>query len=191
MDSFIGEIRIFAFDFAPENWAYCVGTTMPIQQNPALYVTLGGAYGATKTTFNLPDLRAMVPMGAGSGPGLTPRKLGGTAGATTAQVNESQMPAHNHDLNARVVSGSVGMTATPAAGDWLSRLASVNGTTATYIKTFTPPSPTPAPVPPTLTPIYPATIGPSGGGAAHDNMQPYLAMTFAISLDGQYMPKPD
>lgn len=186
MDSFIGEIRIFAFDYAPENWAYCNGTALPIQQFPALSAILGGTYGSTGTTFNLPDLRAMVPMGTGSGPGLTPRKLGGTAGATTAQVRESQMPAHNHDLNARVVSGSVGMTATPAAGDWLSRLASVNGTTATYIKTFTPGTASA-----TLTPIYPATIGSSGGGADHDNMQPYLAMTFAISLDGAWPQRPD
>ena len=96
---FIGEIRIFAGNFAPRDWAFCNGDLQLISQNSALFAILGTAYGGDgRTTFRLPNLSDRAPMhaGEGVGPGLTPRLVGQTGGATTETLTEAQMPQHSH-----------------------------------------------------------------------------------------------
>jgi len=99
-DPFVGEIRIFGFNFAPRGWAFCDGQLLPISQNTALFSLLGTFYGGDgKSTFALPDMQGNAPVGAGDGPGLSPRFLGETAGSSSVTLLVSEIPLHNHLFN--------------------------------------------------------------------------------------------
>lgn len=99
MEGFIGEIRIFAGNFAPRSWAFCEGQLLAISQNSALFSILGTTYGGDgRTTFGLPDLRGRVPIGEGNGPGLTDRRLGAKGGSEHNTLTTIQMPSHNHTV---------------------------------------------------------------------------------------------
>src|SRR3982074_103263 len=99
MDGYIGEIRMFAGNFAPRNWATCDGQLLAIAQNTALFSILGTTYGGNgQTTFALPDLRGRGPTHAGQGPGLTNHVLGETGGAENVTLTVGQIPVHNHSL---------------------------------------------------------------------------------------------
>jgi microcystin-dependent protein len=96
MDSYLGSITLFAFNWAPKDFALCDGALLPISQMSALYSLLGTNFGGDgRVTFGLPDLRGRVPVGEGQGPGLTPRYLGESFGAET-MTNPNQLPAHRH-----------------------------------------------------------------------------------------------
>src|SRR5690625_4414253 len=100
MDTFIGTIQLFAFDFVPRGWAACNGQLLPISQHTALYSLLGTQYGGDgRTTFGLPDLRGRVPLGQGQGPGLASYAVGETGGAETTTLTTEQLPAHTHAVN--------------------------------------------------------------------------------------------
>ena len=101
MEGTIAEIRMFAGNFAPRNWAFCAGQTMAIASNTALFSLLGTTYGGNgQTTFALPDLRGRVPVGTGQGPGLSYISLGEVAGAATHTLTSTEMPAHTHTATA-------------------------------------------------------------------------------------------
>ena len=96
-EPFLAEIRIFAGNFAPRNWAFCNGQLLPIAQNTALFSLIGTTYGGDgRTTTALPNLQGRAPMHPGNGPGLTPRRLGESGGTETITLTESQMPNHQH-----------------------------------------------------------------------------------------------
>jgi microcystin-dependent protein len=98
-DPFIGEVGLFANNFAPRGWAFCDGQLLDISQNTALFSLLGTTYGGDgRTTFGLPDLRGRTAIHAGTGPGLTPRTLGSTTGVEDVTLTEAQMASHNHTL---------------------------------------------------------------------------------------------
>src|SRR6266540_4826913 len=98
-DPYLGEIRIFAGNFAPRGWAFCLGQLLSISQNTALFSLLGTNFGGDgRTTFGLPNLQGRAPMHWGDGPGLTPRSIGETAGSDTSTLITLQMPAHTHSL---------------------------------------------------------------------------------------------
>ncbi len=121
-DPFIGQINMFGFNFAPQNWALCDGQLMAISQNQALFSLLGTFYGGDgRTSFGLPDLRGRVPMGMGSGPGLTTRPIGEKAGLEST----SQIPAHSHTLAASTA--TTGLTQVPAANWTLGAATSNSG----------------------------------------------------------------
>jgi microcystin-dependent protein len=112
-DPFVGEIRLFAGNFAPRGWAFCQGQILPIAQNTALFSLLGTNYGGNgQSTFALPDLRDSVPIHAGGsgGPGLTPRLVGEVGGASTVALIEAEMPLHSH------AAASTALTTDRAAG---------------------------------------------------------------------------
>ncbi len=97
-EPFIGEIMLWPINFAPYGWAFCDGSLLSIQQNQALFALLGTRYGGNGTTnFALPDLRGRVPLGAGTGSGLTPRTLGTTGGSESATFTVQQLPAMTGD----------------------------------------------------------------------------------------------
>src|SRR5436305_2548610 len=99
-DAYIGEIRMFAGNFAPRGWATCDGQILPIAQNTALFSLLGTQYGGNgQTTFALPDLRGRVPIHYGQGPGLSPYDIGEAAGTETITLTQNEIPAHSHTLN--------------------------------------------------------------------------------------------
>ncbi|MDI6047057.1 phage tail protein [Flavobacterium yafengii] len=96
-DPFIGEIKIFGFDFAPRNFASCAGQLMSIAQNTALFSLLGTMYGGNgQTTFGLPNLQGRIPIGQGQGPGLPNYSMGQQLGTTSISILQSNMPAHTH-----------------------------------------------------------------------------------------------
>lgn len=112
-DPFIGQITMFAGNFAPRNWAFCDGQLLAIAQNSALFSLLGTTYGGDgRTTFGLPDLRGRFAMHAGSGPGLTTRAQGLKAGSETHTISASQLPQHNHTVSPPAASGE-GQTTQP------------------------------------------------------------------------------
>lgn len=171
-DAFVGEIRIVAFNFAPTGWALCNGQLLPISQNTALYALLGTIYGGDgKSTFALPNLQDAAPMHFGTGPGLSQRYEGEQGGAPYITLLQSEMPAHNHTVN--VVSSPANVSA-PAATVLLARSKGGNA----YAPAASPP-----------TPLAPQALTPAGGDLPHNNLMPYLKMTFVIALQGTFPPR--
>ncbi len=165
---FLAEIRIFTGNFAPKGWALCNGQLMPISQNTALFSLLGTTYGGDgKSNFALPNLQGCAPMQAGQGPGLTLRDLGETGGEQSLTLLQTEMPAHSHSAL-----GSTGSDqATPVNHAWASgqKLGGGNiytGTSANNVQ------------------MNPFALSIAGGNLPHNNMPPYLGLTFIIALQG-------
>lgn len=109
-DQFVGEIRMFGGPFAPMDWAFCDGSTLPISGNETLYSVIGTIYGGNGTTnFNLPDLRGRVPVHMGQGQGLTNREIGTSFGTENETLQVTHIPSHNHAISA----GGPGTSAAP------------------------------------------------------------------------------
>jgi microcystin-dependent protein len=172
-EPFIGEIRMFGFNFPPRGWALCNGQNLSIAQNTALFSLLGTTYGGNgTTTFALPDLRGRVPIHFGQGPGLSNYTQGEMAGAETNTLLVGNMPAHSHALNAR---GGTGDQAGPA-GALFARDAA--GQSAVYSSQS-----------PDGTTMHAQTIGASGGSQPFGIRQPYLVVNFSIALEGIFPPR--
>ena len=165
-DPFVAEIRIFPFNFAPKGWAFCNGQLMPISQNTALFSLLGTTYGGDgKSTFALPNVQGNAVMHPGQGPGLSLHDLGEVGGNETVTLLVSEIPVHSH-----VVSASQG-----DGGD-RSPLNEQFATGVGGVNMYAPP--------PNLTQLAPQASVPAGGDQPHNNMQPFLALTFSIALQG-------
>lgn len=171
-DPFIAEIRIFPFNFAPKGWAWCDGQLLPISQNTALFSLLGTTYGGNgRTNFALPDLQGSAVMGPGQGPGLTDRFLGEQGGSETVTLLESEIPSHNHTIQAATFPASASLATTGLAigrSSGGAAYAPAGGATAL---------------------MSPQTLAPTGGDQPHNNMMPYLTMYFAIALQGVFPPR--
>ena len=167
-DYFVGEIRIFAGNFAPTGWALCNGQVMPISQNTALFSLLGTQFGGDgRSTFALPNLRDSAPLGMGQGPGLSDHPIGETGGSRQVTLGAAEMPAHSHAVGASTGSGNLH---SPVGGLWA--VPSVlRQTTRTYRA-----SPDSS--------MSGGAIAPAGLGQPHDNAPPYLGLTFIIALQG-------
>jgi microcystin-dependent protein len=165
-DPFLGEIKMFAGNFAPRSWAFCNGQLLSIAQNTALFSLLGTTYGGDgRTTFALPDLQSRVPMGWGNGPGLTPRSIGERSGAAAVTLTEAQMPAHTHTAAAST-SGSP--SPNPANRYW-GQVPTLNlYRTAADVS------------------MASGAIASVGGSQPHNNAQPYLVVNFIIAVQGIY-----
>ena len=165
---FVGEIKIFAGNFAPTGHALCNGQLMPISQNTALFSILGTTYGGDgKSTFALPDLQGRSPMHPGQGPGLSLHILGEQSGTETETLGVTQMPAHVHAL-----SGSTAASAsTPSNGLLGQASAPVYGGASNLVQ------------------MASQAVSAVGGAQPHDNRQPYLALTFIIALQGVFPPR--
>jgi len=169
-DQFVSEIRIFAGNFAPTGWALCNGQLLPISQNTALFSLLGTTYGGDgRTTFGLPNLQGSAPLGAGQGPGLSLRDLGELGGEQTVTLLSTEMPSHSHTAQASTSGG----TDSPTNAAWgESKLGK-----------------TPLPVYAASgnnVPMNPFALSITGGNSPHNNMPPYLCLTFIIALQGIY-----
>ena len=167
MEGTIGEIRMFAGNFAPRNWALCQGQLLPISQNTALFSILGTTYGGNgQTTFALPDFRGRVPVGQGQGPGLPSVQLGEVGGEWSHTLTVNEMPAHNHVATAPGSSAATSKSPSGAAPAFTASGSSY-GPAADLA-------------------MIPGTIGNTGGSQPHPNVQPYLGMNFIICLFGVY-----
>jgi microcystin-dependent protein len=173
-DQFVGEIRIFAGNFAPSGWALCNGQLLPISQNTALFSLLGTTYGGNGiTTFALPNLQGAAPLMAGQGNGLSLRNLGETGGAAAVTLLTSELPSHNHTVMGTSAPGSV---PDPTDDVW-GVTAAARGTNL-Y-----------ASGPGTTSPMNGQSFAPAGGGLPHNNLPPYLVLTFIIALQGIFPPR--
>src|SRR5712692_10358734 len=164
---FVAEIRIFAGNFAPKGWALCDGQLMPISQNTALFSLLGTFYGGDgRSNFAIPNLQGSAPMQAGQGSGLSSRLLGESGGEQTVTLLQTEMPAHNHGVQGSLASDS----ATPANNAWASGQKGFgNVYTATSVNNVQ---------------MNPFALSITGGNLPHNNMPPFLGLTFIIALQG-------
>jgi microcystin-dependent protein len=163
---FLAEIRIFAGNFAPRNYAFCNGQLLAISQNTALFSLLGTTYGGNGiTTFALPDFQGRAPMNWGQGPGLQNYDLGQSGGQDNVTLAATELPLHNHLLNAE---NSAAASNLPT-GNFLAQ-----GGENVYA------------APNNLVAMNPGAVSVTGGGQPHNNMQPYLAVSFIIALAGTF-----
>jgi len=158
-EPFMGEIKLVSFNFAPKGWALCNGQFLPINQNQALFSLLGTTYGGNgQTTFALSNLRGRVPIHMGN-----THTLGEAAGSTAVTVNIQQLPTHLHLLQATNVDQS--RTAVPT-GNFIGPVNNMFAAASA------------------LTTMNPTDVASVGGSQPHNNMMPYLALTFIICLSG-------
>lgn len=166
--SYVGQIKMFAGNFPPAGWAFCDGQLLPISENETLFTIIGTTYGGDgQTTFALPDLRSRVPMGAGNGAGLTPRVLGEMSGTEANTMTINQMPSHNHLV-----------AAVTADGNQNSPTANLPANTKVLDKEY---SNTPS-----NTTMKSTMLNPTGGNQPIGNVQPYVTLSFIISLYGVF-----
>ena len=176
-DPFVAEIRIFGFNFAPTGWAFCNGQLLPISQNTALFSLLGTFYGGDgKSTFALPDLQGAVPTHQGQGAGLQEWFLGQTQGSDFVTLIQSEMPAHNHSLNA----ASVTATQANPVGNALARGSYTTGPQSGAVAFYQTAAPNKQ---------MGNAIGVSGGDLPHNNLMPYLVLNYCIALQGVFPPR--
>jgi microcystin-dependent protein len=177
-DQCYGEIRIFAGNYAPEGWALCDGSVLPITGNEALYSLLGTAYGGDGVkTFGLPDLRGRIPIGQGKSPAGTTYPLGQKVGTETVVLDQTQVPAHTHTLMASSTAAGSGAP----SGNYLATSVNSSGGTnadAHYLSAT-------APVAKTYL-LNANSIVLAGGSAPHQNIMPSLCVNFIIALQGVY-----
>jgi len=172
-EPFYGEVQLFAFNFAPVNWALCNGALMGVQQNPTLFSLLGINYGGNgQTTFALPNFNGTAPCSQGQGSGLSNRVLGEPFGTEGVTLMSSNIPPHTHGMNGYAQGDATKRSAAPVANAGL--CAALHG--ACYLNG------TPAPTPDTA--FAPSMLSPGNPAAAHENRQPYLAVNFCIALNG-------
>jgi microcystin-dependent protein len=158
---YVGEIRMFAGNFAPAGWMFCDGQPLPISENETLFQLIGTTYGGDgESTFAVPDLRGRLPIHQGNG-----LILGETGGAEEITLTVDQIAAHTHAMQASLNPG----VSSNAQGDTLSSSPSI----LMFIEGQAPD-----------TSLSPAVVGPAGGSQPHTNFQPYLCVDFIISLFG-------
>lgn len=162
---YIGEIRMFGGNFAPSGWAFCDGSLIAISENETLFNLIGTTYGGDgQNTFALPDLRGRIPVHMGSN-----HPISQLSGVETVTLTTQQIPAHRH---LPVASSTAGSSSNPANNVW-----AANSNTA--LPQFAADSSTPVS-------MQPAMLAPAGGSQPHDNMPPFLCISFIISLYGIY-----
>ena len=178
-DPFVAEIRAFPFDFPPTGWAACNGQLIPISQNTALFALLGTTYGGNgQSTFALPNLQGSSAIGAGQGPGLSLRDLGEQGGVQSVTLFSSEMPAHQHTLNARV-----GPAQSPdPTGNVLSPGTWQQGANIGVVQTYATQTPNAQ--------MSPTAAAAAGSNQPHNNMMPYLTLNYCIALQGIFPPRP-
>lgn len=175
MESFIGDIRLFAGTFAPRGWMLCNGAVLSISEYETLFALIGTTYGGDgQSTFALPDLRGRVPVGQGQGPGMTNRVIGQAYGSENVTLLPNQMPQHTHTLNAS--------TATAASAQAAGRLFAQTGSDKLY---GPPPGTDPQPQG-----MAAGAVAPAGGGQPHANLMPSMAINYIIAVEGVY-PSPN
>jgi microcystin-dependent protein len=155
---FLAEIRIMSFNFPPKGWAFCNGQVLPINQNQALFSLLGTTYGGNgTTTFALPNMQGRVPLHFGNG-----FTQGTAAGETAHALTLAETPAHSH---AAIASSNVADQGSPASNYWAVESSNAYSSHADSS-------------------MAPQALNPAGGSQPHDNMSPYLVLTFCIALQG-------
>lgn len=164
---YVGEIRMFAGNFAPNGWMFCEGQTLPISENDVLFQLIGTTYGGDgEETFNLPNLASRVPIHMGTGPDGTTYQIGEMAGTEQETLTTQQIPSHTHPFLSNAGSAS---TRDPIPNNSPSR-----GSADFYVANLD------------AVPLGAQAVLPTGGSQPHENTQPFLAINFIISLFGVF-----
>ena len=167
MAPYVGEIRMFAGNFAPNGWMFCEGATLPISENEVLFQLIGTTYGGDgESTFNLPNLASRVPIHMGTGPDGTTYQIGEMAGTEQETLTTQQIPNHTHPFT---VSGGTAVPTNPQGNVY------AQSTQATLYIDDVP-----------NVQMNAGSIGPAGGSQPHENTQPFLCINFIISLFGVF-----
>lgn len=178
MDPLMAQIVMFAGNFAPRGWAFCQGQLLSIASYQALFSLLGTTYGGDgRTTFALPDLRGRTPIGVGTGPGLTDRRLGTKGGAETVTLNTLQIPSHTHPTTGGKLSTEEGVRDTPQANDIPAVTTMTSGLATVKLKSFGPE---------TSNSVDSDSVGSTGGSQSHENMPPFNTIHYIIALEGVF-----
>jgi microcystin-dependent protein len=169
-DPFIAEIRIFAGNFPPRGWAFCNGQLLPISQNTALFALVGTFYGGDgKVSFGLPNLQGRAPVHTSDSGDYF---LGATGGEETVTLTQAEIAQHTHAFN---VSAEVANQTLPAANRMFAQSQGGNAYQSNTTQS--------------LVPLNPGAVTITGASLPHNNMQPYLALTFIIALQGIFPPR--
>jgi microcystin-dependent protein len=193
-EPFIGEIHLYAFNFAPRGWALCDGQLMPVSQHTALFSLLGTTYGGDgRNTFGVPDLRGRVPIHMGTGPGLYPRDIGDRGGTEISTLTVSQMPVHNHNatvsdidlgtITAKLRCNSAECNTQEPEGNTLAntnRNAYINAAPDKDMHDGS------VQITQSGTAGGTVTVANNGGSQPHNNMMPYLTINYCIALVGLF-----
>jgi microcystin-dependent protein len=184
MDEYMGMIKIFAGNFAPQGWYMCNGQLLSIAQNSALFSLLGTIYGGDGiTTFALPNLQSRTPIGMGQGPGLSYRSQGEASGTENNTILTPNMPPHNHPAMLSVNSTDAAQSAA-TTGASLATPGTLTGRTFTGTLGYNTATPN------VILNAASVTTGISGQGIPVNNMQPYIAMNYIICWSGIYPSRP-
>ena len=168
MEPFIGQVIMFAGNFAPRGWAFCDGQLLQISSNSALFSILGTTYGGDgRTTFGLPDLRGRAPIHEGTGPGLQPMQLGSKGGAQTTTLNVANLPAHSHVITMKG-SGETGEKDDPSGNAFGAAEIYTDQAPAESMKAGM------------------ITAANTGANQPFNNYQPYQVLNYIIALIGTY-----
>ena len=177
-DQFAGEIRMFAGSYAPTGWHLCDGSVLPIQNNELLYTLLGKSYGGDgTTTFGIPDLRGRLPIGQGTGQGLTARPLAQTGGASTVTLTTVQIPGHTHTLMASTALSTSGSASNTVLAQSINSSGGANQD-AHYLAPNAPVSGS--------FPMAGDAIGSTGGSQPHENRMLSGCVNFIIAFEGSF-----
>ena len=171
-DPFVAEIRIVGFSFPPKGWAHCNGQLLPLSQNTALFALLGTVYGGDgKSTFALPDIRDSAVISDGQGPGLSYRQQGEVSGSESVTLLQSEIPVHTHSVNS-----NIGLATLGTGGPTTAFARSVGGNAYKGG--------------PANVDLAFESLAPTGGSLPHNNMMPYLTLSFVIALQGVFPQRP-
>jgi len=178
-DPFVAEIRIFPFNFSPRGWAFCNGQLMPISQNTALFSLLGTTYGGDgKSNFALPNLQGSAPMHPGQGGGLSLHNLGEMSGSETITLLQTEMPIHNHLVQATTINGNSDQPAGAILARGNFSFQGSSGSVPLYSND----------APDTDMNLQALQV--AGADLPHNNMQPYLTLNYCIALQGVFPARP-
>ena len=192
MEVFLGTIQMFGFNFAPNGWALCNGQIISLAQNQALFSLLGTIYGGNgQSTFGLPNLQSRLPIGQGSGPGLTPRVIGESSGTENVSILSSNLPPQVIPTSGLTVTTTINLASTP------SNQVTAPTSTNAYIGASTPSGPPSAAIysdqqgasPVALkgaSSTIAGTLATPGGSLPIGVMNPFLAVNFSIALQGLF-----
>jgi microcystin-dependent protein len=193
VDPYLGEVCLFAGDYAPQNWAYCWGQLLALSEYTALFSLLGTYYGGDgRSTFGVPDLRGRSVVGAGSGPGRTPRSIGQFGGYEGVSLTTANMATHNHQAETTVAGTMSGKlkcvtengTAPVPSGAYIA--AHENA----FLRSGTVADMNPGAVEVDTSALSATTtVEAAGSGQAHANMHPWQSLNYIIALEGIYPPR--
>lgn len=181
MDSYLGQIILFAGQTVPQGWAACDGSTLPISGNEALFAVLGTVFGGNgSTNFGLPDLRSRIPVGAGKNAAGINYPLGQKAGSETVSIVEANMPVHSHTVQA-----STGDSNTSLPANAVLAKAPTN-----HVYYFNPPNPVPSGMSIVTKQMSAAAVYSAGESHTYDVHMPSLGISYLICTQGIYPVKP-